>query len=114
MLTILVAQLKADKREALPNEKITYQVTKLNQKQVTENDKKRIQWAIKIDGKQEVLKEKGEKLVLTIKEEWAGKEFFVMPFLVKPIEKVSEKTKIIKWFFASCVDTDKNLRRVWT
>jgi len=42
-----------------------------------------------------ILKEKGEKLVLTIKEEWAGKEIIVMPFLVKPMEKVSEKTKVV-------------------
>lgn len=43
-----------------------------------------------------ILKEKGEKLVLTIKEEWAGKEIIVMPFLVKPDEKkVSKKVKVI-------------------
>lgn len=94
---IYVRDLEADKPEAQPNEKVTYKVTKYSQEKVTENDKKRIQWAIKIDGKQEVLKEKGEKLVLTIKEEWAGKEIVVMPFLVNPDEKkVSKKVKVIE------------------
>ncbi|WP_255317808.1 hypothetical protein [Capnocytophaga canimorsus] len=92
---VYVRDLEADKPEAQPNEKVTYKVTKYSQEKVTENDKKRIQWAIKIDGKQEVLKEKGEKLVLTIKEEWAGKEIIVMPFLVKPDEeRVSKKTRV--------------------
>ena len=83
------------KDSAKPYEKVTYKVTKYNQDKVSEDDKKRIQWAIKIDGKQEILKEKGEKLVLTLKEEWAGKEIIVMPFLVKPDEKkVSKKVKV--------------------
>ena len=43
-----------------------------------------------------ILKEKGEKLVLTIKEEWAGKEISVMPYLKEPVEKISVKTKIIR------------------
>ncbi|MFK8273026.1 type VI secretion system tube protein TssD [Capnocytophaga canimorsus] len=92
---VYVRDLEADKPEAQPNEKVTYKVTKYSQEKVTENDKKRIQWAIKIDDKQEVLKEKGEKLELTIKEEWAGKKIIVMPFLVKPYEeKVSKKTRV--------------------
>ncbi|GIM57771.1 hypothetical protein CAPN006_21630 [Capnocytophaga canimorsus] len=92
---VYVRDFDADKEEAQPNEKVTYKVTKYSQEKVTENDKKSIQWAIKIDGKQEVLKEKGEKLVLTIKEEWAGKEIIVMPFLVKPDEeRVNKKTKV--------------------
>ena len=92
--TLYVKDLKADKPEAQPNEKVTFTVTQYSQEKVSENDKKRIQWAIKIDDKQEVLKEKGEKLELTIKEEWAGKEIIVMPYLVKATEKVSEKVKI--------------------
>ncbi|WP_259343378.1 hypothetical protein [Capnocytophaga canis] len=60
---VYVRDLEADKPEAQPNEKVTYKVTKYSQEKVTENDKKRIQWAIKIDGKQEVLKEKSEKLL---------------------------------------------------
>ena len=91
---LLVTKVEG-KNSANPYEKVTYKVTKYNQDKVSENDKKRIQWAIKIDGKQEILKEKGEKLFLTIKEEWAEKEIIVMPFLVKPMEKVSEKTKVV-------------------
>ncbi|GIZ14779.1 hypothetical protein RCZ15_21200 [Capnocytophaga catalasegens] len=92
---LYVTNLKADKAEAQPNEKVTFTVTKYSQEKVSENNKKRIQWSIKIDDKQEVLKEKGEKLTLTIKEEWAGKEIIVMPYLVKPNEeKVSKKVKV--------------------
>jgi len=91
---LLVTKVEG-KNTAIPYEKVTYKVTKYNQDKVSENDKKRIQWAIKINGKQEILKEKGEELKLTIKEEWAEKEIIVMPFLKKATEKVSEKTKVI-------------------
>ena len=91
---LLVTKVEG-KNTAIPYEKVTYKVTKYNQDKVSENDKKRIQWAIKIDGEQEILKEKGEKLVLTIKDEWAAKEIIVMPFLVKPNEeKVSKITRV--------------------
>ena len=68
--TILVTKLKSDKKEALPNEKVTYQVTEFNQKQVSESDKKRIHWQVKVDGKKaEEFLRHGEKLELTIKEQ---------------------------------------------
>ena len=56
--TLYVKDLKADKPEAQPNEKVTFTVTQYS------------------------------------KEEWAGKEIIVMPYLVKATEKVSEKVKI--------------------
>ncbi|WP_455151688.1 DUF3289 family protein [Capnocytophaga sp.] len=94
--TLLITKVESEpKGDVSPNQKVTYKVTQYNfSEKVTEADKNRIQWAIKIDDKQEVLKEKGEKLELTIKEEWAGKEIIVMPYLVKATEKVSEKVKI--------------------
>lgn len=83
------------KDSAKPYEKVTYKVTKYNQDKVSENDKKRIQWAMKIDGEKQLLKEKGDTLELTIKEEWAAKEIIVMPFLINPDkEKVSKIVKI--------------------
>ncbi|WP_123873994.1 hypothetical protein [Capnocytophaga canimorsus] len=109
---VYVRDFDADKEEAQPNEKVTYKVTKYSQEKVTENDKKSIQWAIKIDGKQEVLKEKGEKLVLTIKEEWAGKEIIVMPFLVKPTEKVSKKTRVIQREILIIVGTEQSTQNM--
>lgn len=98
--TLLITKVESEpKGEVLPNEKLTFCVTEYSvpKEKVTENDKKRIQWAIKIDDQQEVLPEKGENLELTIKEEWAGKEIIVMPYLVKPTEKVSERVKVIKF-----------------
>ena len=78
--TLLITKVESEpKGEVLPNQKVIYKVTEYSEKEVTENDKNRIQWAIKIDDKQENLKSKGEKLKLTIKEEWAGKEIIVMP-----------------------------------
>ena len=96
--TLLITKVESEpKGDVSPNQKVTYKVTQYNfSEKVTEADKNRIQWAIKIDDKQEVLKEKGEKLVLTIKEEWAGKEISVMPYLKEPVEKISVKTKIIR------------------
>ena len=90
---LLVTKVEG-KDSANPYEKVTYKVTRYNQDKVSENDKKRIQWAIKIDGKQEILKEKGQELKLNIKKEWAGKEIIVMPFLTKPTQKVSKKVRI--------------------
>lgn len=91
---LLVTKVEG-KNSANPYEKVTYKVTKYNQDKVSENDKKRIQWAMKIDGEKQLLKEKGDTLELTIKEEWTGKEIIVMPFLVKPDEeKVSKKLKV--------------------
>lgn len=64
--TLLITKVESEpKGDVSPNQKVTYKVTQYNfSEKVTEADKNRIQWAIKIDDKQEVLKEKGEKLEL--------------------------------------------------
>lgn len=92
---LLVTKVEG-KNSANPYEKVTYKVTKYNQDKVSENDKKRIQWAMKIDGEKQLLKEKGDTLELTMKEEWTGKEIIVMPFLKKATEKVSVKVKVLE------------------
>jgi hypothetical protein len=95
---LLVQEVKGEK-EAKPGQKITYEVTKYNKDEVSEDDKKRVQWAVKVDGKQENLKEKDAKITLEIKKEWAGKEIVVMACLEKFIEKVSQKTKVKGFYY---------------
>ena len=90
--TLLVTKMDG-KTEAKPNEKITYRVTQFN-REATDNDKKHINWLVKIDGKEELQKTKGEFFELNIKEEWSEKEIFVYAYLRKPSEKVSVKTTI--------------------
>lgn len=113
--TLLITKVESEpKGEVLPNQKVIYKVTEYSvpKEKVTENDKRRIQWAIKIDDKPEVLKEKSEKLELTIKEEWAGKEIIVMPFLVKPTEKVSKKTRVIQREILIIVGTEQSTQNM--
>lgn len=90
---LLVTSVKG-KDTALPSEIIRYQVTGYNLSDVSENDRKRIKWVVEVNGKKEVQKERGEVLDLLIKEEWAGEEITVMPYLRKPWEKVSQKTQV--------------------
>ncbi len=80
--------------EALPNEVIEYKVTSYNLSNVSDSDRKRVKWDIEIDGKREKQKEQGEILQLPIKEEWAGKEIIVMPYLKQATSKICVKVKV--------------------
>nr|WP_221410121.1 polymorphic toxin type 44 domain-containing protein [Ornithobacterium rhinotracheale] len=91
---VLIVSVKG-KAKALPKEEITYKVTRFNIRP-TEEDKKRVRWVVKVDDKKEKQSQKGMSLKLKIKEEWAGKQIVVMPYLQKPTESVSAKTKVGK------------------
>lgn len=91
---LLVTSVKG-KNTALPSEKIKYQVTGYNFN-VNENDRKRVKWVVEVNGQKEVQKERGEVLNLLIKEEWAGEEIIVMPYLKKETEKVAALTVVQK------------------
>lgn len=91
--TLLVESVTG-KAEALPNEIIEYKVTSYNLSNVSDSDRKRVKWDIEIDGKREKQKEQGEILQLLIKEEWAGKEIIVMPYLRQATSKICVKVKV--------------------
>lgn len=90
--TVLIVEVKGEK-ESLPGKEITYKVTRFNI-QPTEEDKKRIRWVVKVDDKKEKQSQQGMSLKLKIKKEWVGKEILVMPYLQRPTESVSAKTKV--------------------
>lgn len=85
MSTPLVTAVKGEKI-ALPHAKIEYQVTNYNIN-VSSDDRKRVKWIVEIEGKQELQKQQGEKIKLTMKEEWAGKEITVMPYLKNQLRR---------------------------
>lgn len=82
---------------------VTFVVTQYNISDVTEEDKKRINWIVEFEGKQKKLIKsrdkqpyKGEKITFSIPKEWAGKKIRIMPYLQKNILDVSV-----------CIDIDR-------
>jgi len=76
---------------------IEYKVVNYNkdQNEVSDADRNRVRWAVKVDGKITVLEDKkGEKIVLEIPDHYAGKEITVMACLDGFNENVSQKTKV--------------------
>lgn len=93
---LLVCEVKGVD-ETIPGKKEKFKVTRFSTADVSDDDKKKVCWAIKVDNKTINLPEsecKGEEIEIEIKEEWAGKEILVMPYLRKPWEKVAQKTKV--------------------
>jgi len=89
----------SEHKEAFGGQTVEYSIVQYNKERnnVSETDKNNVRWAVKIDGKQEELKDKkGEKISLEIKKEWEGKEILVMACLNKFNETVSQKTMINK------------------
>jgi len=90
--TPLVKTVKGE-TSALPNDEVEYSVTNYNIN-VLQSDKDRVKWMVEVDGKQELQKQQGEKVKLTIMQEWTNKKITVMPYLKKPNPEVSVKTKV--------------------
>lgn len=90
---VLVTSVKGN-TIALPNDKVRYKVTGYSLPTVNESDCKRVKWVILVDGIKEYRKEQGEIFDLQIKEEWAGKEITVMPYLRAETINVSVKTQV--------------------
>jgi hypothetical protein len=85
--------------EANVGDTVEYKVTRYNRAQdkVSESERQFVQWAVKVDGVQEILQEKtGETLNLDILKEWNGKEIVVMAArsMWKFDEKMGQKTRI--------------------
>jgi hypothetical protein len=69
----LVREVRGEEN-ASAGDRITYRVTKYNKESVSDNVKKRIKWAVKIDNRQETLAAEGESVEIEIREEWEGKD----------------------------------------
>lgn len=104
---LLVTSVKG-KDTALPSDKIRYQVTGYNLSNVSENDRKRVKWIVEVNGKKEVQNGTGEVLDLFIKEDWAGEEIAVMPYLKQETKKISAitivKKRIVTLFIGGAAD----------
>lgn len=79
---------------ALPTHTVKYSVTGYNLATIGASDRERVKWLVRVDGRDELLSQRGETLELTIKPEWTGKDVTVMPYLRKPNEEVSVKTTV--------------------
>ena len=90
----LVTSVKGEET-ALPTHTVKYTVTGYNLATIGTNDRERVKWLVRVDGRDELLSQRGETLELTIKPEWTGKDVTVMPYLRKPNEEVSVKTTVI-------------------
>ena len=89
----LVTSVKGEET-ALPTHTVKYTVTGYNLATIGASDRERVKWLVRVDGRDELLSQRGETLELTIKPEWTGKDVTVMPYLRKPNEEVSVKTTV--------------------
>lgn len=89
----LVTSVKGEEM-ALPTHTVKYTVTGYNLATIGASDRERVKWLVRVDGRDELLSQRGETLELTIKPEWTGKDVTVMPYLRKPNEEVSVKTTV--------------------
>lgn len=89
----LVTSVKGEET-ALPTHTVKYSVTGYNLATIGANDRERVKWLVRVDGRDEQPSQRGETLELTIKPEWTGKDVTVMPYLRKPNEEVSVKTTV--------------------
>lgn len=89
----LVTSVKGEET-ALPTHTVKYSVTGYNLAIIGASDRERVKWLVRVDGRDELLSQRGETLELTIKPEWTGKDVTVMPYLRKPNEEVSVKTTV--------------------
>lgn len=89
----LVTSVKGEET-ALPTHTVKYSVTGYNLATIGASDRERVKWLVRVDGRDELLSQRGETLELTIKPEWTGKDVTVMPYLRKPNEEVSVKTTV--------------------
>ncbi|WP_314791761.1 DUF3289 family protein [Tannerella forsythia] len=91
--SLLVTSVKGEET-ALPTHTVKYSVTGYNLATIGASDRERVKWLVRVDGRDELLSQRGETLELTIKPEWTGKDVTVMPYLRKPNEEVSVKTTV--------------------
>src|SRR5690554_4942153 len=92
---VLVEKVEGE-AEALLGQSVIYKITQYSEIPSAE-DKKNVKWELKIDGNSKSINETGESVKIKIEKEWAGKTLTVMPFLNKPTDDVSVKTKVVAW-----------------
>jgi hypothetical protein len=93
---LLIRKIIGEK-EASPGQEIRYWVAQYskNNNEVSPQDRSKIRWAVKTDGKIRELKDKnGESIALEIKSEWASKEIAVMAYFEGFNENVCQKTMV--------------------
>ena len=92
---VLVEKVEGE-AESFPGQTITYSITQYSEIPSAE-DKKNVKWELKIDGNSKSINETGESVKIKIEKVWAGKTIIVMPYLNKPTEDISVKTKVVTW-----------------
>jgi hypothetical protein len=92
---VLVEKVEGE-AESFTGQTITYSITQYSEIPSAE-DKKNVKWELKIDGISKPIKETGESVKIRVEKDWAGKTIIVMPYLNKPTEDISVKTKVVTW-----------------
>jgi len=91
----LVTKVKGPSRIKY-KEKTLYTAEEFN-RALSESEKARIKWVVRIDGVDTELEEKGTSIEYAIKDREAiGKKIIVMPYFQSPIEKVSAKSTVVE------------------
>jgi len=75
-------------------QKAEYCVARYSTDNVSEETRKKVRWAVSVDGKQEEQKTIGEKITIEIKKEWAGKNIIVMACMNSFSTNVSQRTTV--------------------
>jgi hypothetical protein len=84
-------------QEVLPGGEGEFRVSGYNETDVDETERKAVLWEIEAGGKEEDIKEQGEKIKLAIKNEWAGQEITVKAYINRRESGAIWKTKVVKW-----------------
>jgi hypothetical protein len=92
---VLVEKVEGE-AESFPGQIISYNISQYSEIPSAE-DKKNVKWELKIDGTPKPIKETGESVKIKMEKDWVGKTLIVMPFLNKPTEDISVKTKVVTW-----------------
>lgn len=104
---ILIVTVEGPEK-SLAGDHIEYHVSKYNVDNPSADIRGKVKWKVLVDNNEQPISQPGnDVLKLTVKQEWQNKELVVMPYLNQSTDRVSKKTKIIKWTFPIVIDRYK-------
>jgi len=90
---VVIKEVKGPQTASL-GQKADYCVARYSTDNVSEEVRKKVRWAVSVDGMREEQKAIGEKITIEIKNEWVDKEIIVMACMNSFSEKVSQRTAV--------------------
>ena len=107
--TVRVTEVAAAEKTAIPFQKVECMVKAYNSRSVSSDERSRVCWRLKVDGKEIALGTRGEKITLEMRREWAGKQILVMAYLSKASEQVSAPITVKRFPPVKLFATSANL-----